>query len=774
MSTPNAPPQDRENADVEAGLPPFQQQQPRSSISSFIFVSFVLFMLMNNGGEELLGRNQYKESLESLEYQHGNLSAWMNGTAANFTIPERDTTEISIVDSIMSFGVPLNPQFASYYDNITGFIHGSAEYHNLSLYDESHHNSEHTKTKLPPWVDLTQPYLTEFNISEATERMGLWNWTASNKLAFTVLEKKPRVPKGEVRPTNTSIDDDITVLHGRLDFVDSESGDELHFDLEAVHFVSNGSLFGLAEAVGRHIDLRHLPSLVPNISMNATAAVVEVELRARINRLRDMIYAGAVDLENPYSDEAPRTTCPFNFYGQIVPTDIPLFYMKELEAELDHPTGVTTMQRPELKLNGVLISKECGMLYEMKEGIGLKSQRFWRKVTTYAGMAGFAYLIQLILVTRQTGASLSPASVSRVSRWTFYAQAAADAISFVGHITFAVLADGRASISLIAPAFLACILLTHEAQFAVVIHQIQAPESITATNPRPAPAPAPTLAAQDRTEADGQTGTPAPSRPSPPRPSLFAIISEVLHANPQARVWLTIVLSLTVIVRIILSPSLALWVMGIIYSMFWTPQIIRSARRGTTGGLKKEYLIGTTVCRGFFALYIFGCPKNVLNLETTMWIYALVAVLSFQVVIIILQEYFGPAFFLPSGSIQVDVYDYHPPLPVSDFEAPTQSLGDCAICMENIIVPTDRRRKSLSEKSISSRPSREEEKKKEKGGSSILDAVQMGLEAAGRGKNARKIWAVAPCHHTFHSACLERWLAIKNICPQCRRPLPPL
>jgi len=32
----------------------------------------------------------------------------------------------------------------------------------------------------------------------------------------------------------------------------------------------------------------------------------------------------------------------------------------------------------------------------------------------------------------------------------------------------------------------------------------------------------------------------------------------------------------------------------------------------------------------------------------------------------------------------------------------------------------------------------------------------------------------APCGHVFHTACLERWLAIKLECPSCRRSLPPV
>lgn len=61
-------------------------------------------------------------------------------------------------------------------------------------------------------------------------------------------------------------------------------------------------------------------------------------------------------------------------------------------------------------------------------------------------------------------------------------------------------------------------------------------------------------------------------------------------------------LFLTFIIRVIVTPSLALLFVASMYSMFWLPQIIRSARRGRPGALSAEYLVGTSVCRLYFAL----------------------------------------------------------------------------------------------------------------------------------------------------------------------------
>lgn len=94
----------------------------------------------------------------------------------------------------------------------------------------------------------------------------------------------------------------------------------------------------------------------------------------------------------------------------------------------------------------------------------------------------------------------------------------------------------------------------------------------------------------------------------------------------------TLFIFLTFIVRVILSPTLSMVFVCVTYSLIWLPQIIRSARRGRSSGLRKEYVIGTTVCRLYLALCegsffrdnqrvltvltdFLACPKNVLDVE---------------------------------------------------------------------------------------------------------------------------------------------------------------
>ena len=44
-----------------------------------------------------------------------------------------------------------------------------------------------------------------------------------------------------------------------------------------------------------------------------------------------------------------------------------------------------------------------------------------------------------------------------------------------------------------------------------------------------------------------------------------------------------------------------------------------------------------------------------------------------------------------------------------------------------------------------------------------------------KNKNRNKgPFMITPCHHLFHSRCLEIWLEQKNECPYCRQKIPPL
>ena len=73
--------------DEEAGLPGnARAQRPRSSVPSFLFISFMLFMLTSHNGDEFLARHQYQDAVLSLTYQLSNYTSWLSGNVSNFSV----------------------------------------------------------------------------------------------------------------------------------------------------------------------------------------------------------------------------------------------------------------------------------------------------------------------------------------------------------------------------------------------------------------------------------------------------------------------------------------------------------------------------------------------------------------------------------------------------------------------------------------------------------------------------------------------------------------
>ncbi|TFK18973.1 hypothetical protein FA15DRAFT_674849 [Coprinopsis marcescibilis] len=808
--------------------------RPRSSVPSFLFLSFLLFMLNSHNGDEFLARHQHQDALRALTWQLSNYTAWLNGTESNFTILDRDPALAPILDEFGLQGLQLDPYRSSYYQNITGFIHGGSQFYNLTAPNLN---------ESVPWATLTEQYLPGLNLTDVVERLGDWDWESSEKLALSVVEKRPLQMDETVLP-----DSDLSLVHGRIELTNKRTSENLRFEFEGVHFLSNGSIYGFAEPSGQRIDIRLLPALVPESVRNATASIIAPELNSRINKLKNIIDAGVLDVETS-SDDLPKTNCSFTFFAHIHPVPVPEFLMNELEGEIQNPTGISTVSPPQMSITGLLLSKDCGIMYTLNDTESLRSRTFFRKVTTYAGLSALSYLIVLVLFSRQMDNSRNPSGISRVSRWTFLSQAIMDSVSFAGHITFAILAEGRPSMSLIAPAFLACILFVQEAQFCMLVNSIQVPETFTPPQPPPNPPPNLTPAtaqavprpvttpvnirrsgsnlrtfsslsnSDHETNApslpdaswpgSGQTlsgatppdssASPFPSllRITPPAPpsqttqappttntagaattipsttmSFFSFFIHHLRTDPQARQWIGLFIFLAVIVRVILSPMLSVIFVATTYSFIWLPQIMRSARRNRSSGLSKEYVIGTTLCRLFSAIYFLWCPKNVLDVEPRPWAPFLATFVILQATIVILQDIISPSFFLPEKFKAAKGYDYHPPMPPLDPEAPEQSLGDCAICMDSILLgPSLRAKSEKHDQGVVSSSNADTDLR---GATTSRRTGFFGAMQSVGSSNARKSYSLAPCHHLFHTECLEKWLAIKNICPQCRRPLPPL
>jgi transmembrane E3 ubiquitin-protein ligase len=88
MDNPRTDANDQER-DLEPGSAPTAdelQRRQRGSLPSFLFITFLFFMLTNRNEEDIVVRTQYEDVVRALGYQLSNYSAWLNGTATNFTL----------------------------------------------------------------------------------------------------------------------------------------------------------------------------------------------------------------------------------------------------------------------------------------------------------------------------------------------------------------------------------------------------------------------------------------------------------------------------------------------------------------------------------------------------------------------------------------------------------------------------------------------------------------------------------------------------------------
>ncbi|KAI0742037.1 hypothetical protein C8Q80DRAFT_1197624 [Daedaleopsis nitida] len=213
-------------------------RQPRSSVPSFLFISFVLFMLMSGCGDEYAAtRDIYVNGLQSLNHQLSNFTTWLNGTDSNFTLPSQDPNTTPLVAAFISTGHEVDPKHESYYSNMTGFWHGDLQPHNLTALNATE--------QISPWRHLSEQFILPTNLSAIPDLSGPWNWTRSNKLTLNVGDKL--VPLNESQSSQAK---SIAIIHGKLDLSDRKSSGEMRLDFEGIHVLSTGSVYAYAECTG--------------------------------------------------------------------------------------------------------------------------------------------------------------------------------------------------------------------------------------------------------------------------------------------------------------------------------------------------------------------------------------------------------------------------------------------------------------------------------------------------------------------------------------------
>lgn len=202
----------------------------------------------------------------------------------------------------------------------------------------------------------------------------------------------------------------------------------------------------------------------------------------------------------------------------------------------------------------------------------------------------------------------------------------------------------------------------------------------------------------------------------------------------------------------------------LLINSYWLPQFMRNTIKNRRRAFLWRFVLGTSILRLIPVFYLCMKLDNTLRHGHDPALFGVVALwLVLQLLLLYAQSQFGARFWINEAWLP-KAYDYHPMLSLADLEngfasdilagiksrtaevadPDSQSSGyvlcpvDCAICMTEVTVPVAA-----------------SEQKKDK-------------------KIAHSDYMITPCHHIFHTECLEDWMKYKLQCPVCRTSLPPV
>ncbi|GAA5889239.1 hypothetical protein JCM5296_005843 [Sporobolomyces johnsonii] len=607
-----------------------------------------------------------------------------------------------------------------------------------------------------------------------------------------------------------------------LSIEDGESaGEETAMDIEAVHLLSSGLIYGYATPsfVRSHlIDTVSLPffvdpdaSTAPDSSENVTAHAVgramlkEIERRLKkdVDELAEstavqesglgggsslFLYAwlktaAGTDSKDctGASDPVPPTDprCIFAFYGSLSP--LPRTYSSSLYAEyyasLFLPSGSSLPPPPASTLSFVLSSQNCGLVLTGRGSL-LPSPVIWTRVKDFALLMGLAQAVVVAMLVRQLEAvQRRPGTVANVASTCIGVGAITDSYVFVVLLTVGVVTTNRASLPLLVPAFLAlCSSLVFGMRYYGLIRA-------AAPSPSPAPAPPPppppptaaelaARAAERRaTRAAGQGEEGEGEQREQAEEALAGSEREVVarggvRLSRREKQILALVGALCVLIIWIVVRWGWLALLTLIFYSYWIPQLVLNVRRGTARqSLSPEFIIGTTLARLCLPVYFWGYEDNVLDVSTSPLVYVLVVYSLAQALLLILQSRLpsGARFFLPRRLLEeldlqpLSTWDYHRPLD-ADLEA---GLGLPAPSPDYKDSPQEEGEGGGPDCPICLSPI-------------VLHPSKPERDLPGAAERVRRAYALTPCRHVVHTECLESWMMVRAVCPVCRAGLPPL
>ena len=191
----------------------------------------------------------------------------------------------------------------------------------------------------------------------------------------------------------------------------------------------------------------------------------------------------------------------------------------------------------------------------------------------------------------------------------------------------------------------------------------------------------------------------------------------------------------------------------------WIFQIYHSAKNGTKPPMSYNYIFLVSLFKMLIPIYIKCYPNSIFDLRPNyLKVFIIDFIVFIQMIILFLQKLISPKFFVPR-KYRVMEFDYYKK---SDEINENDKEQECVICLENLsnLAFVEESEKTIYEGKLLKRVKKHIE--------NFIDKYKDNTKR----HKSNKPYMVTPCHHIFHSRCLEAWLEVKNECPYCRQKIP--
>ena len=192
----------------------------------------------------------------------------------------------------------------------------------------------------------------------------------------------------------------------------------------------------------------------------------------------------------------------------------------------------------------------------------------------------------------------------------------------------------------------------------------------------------------------------------------------------------------------------------LLFASTWIFQIIYSTLKGTKPPMSYLYILSASFSKISICIYIKAYKNNIFGYRPNyIKVFLVSSVVFIEAMILCLQKILGPKFFIPKRFRKQGFNYYKNENEISENDKEIE----CVICLDKIgnLYVSEEEINNIKENDLKTK---------------IIKFIEKWKNS----QTNRGNYMLTPCHHLFHTKCLESWLNVKNQCPCCRQKSPPL